>query len=76
MRTNPAAPGLIQTISKKGSIQIESQPRGPAANKVTRCMDSVPWFKSGRVFVPAIYDEQGKPITHVKDHRGQDLCTH
>lgn len=67
--------GLIQTISKKGSIQIEPQPRGPASNKVTRCMDAVPWFKSGRVFVPAIYDEQGRPITHVKDHRGEALGT-
>jgi predicted phage terminase large subunit-like protein len=62
--------GLIQTISKKGSIQIQPQPRGPASNKVVRCMDAVPWFKSGRVFVPAIYDEHGNKIDQVKDHRG------
>ncbi len=63
--------GLIQTISKKGSIQIEPQPRGPNSNKVVRCMDAVPWFKSGRVFVPAIFDDQGNAIKHVKDHRGE-----
>lgn len=63
--------GLIPTISKKGSIQIEPQPRGPNSNKVVRCMDTVPWFKSGRVFVPALYDDQGGKIKHVRDHRGE-----
>ncbi|WPN49970.1 phage terminase large subunit [Pseudomonas sp. P8_241] len=67
--------GLIQTISKKGSIPIEPQPRGPAANKVTRCMDAVLWFKSGRVFVPAIYDDQGCKIENVRDHRGEIVAT-
>ncbi|GAA0259164.1 phage terminase large subunit [Pseudomonas rhodesiae] len=67
--------GLIQTISKKGSIPIEPQPRGPAANKVTRCMDAVPWIKSGRVFVPAIFDDQGRKIEHVKDHRGETIAS-
>lgn len=66
--------GLIQTISKKGSIPIVAQPRGPASNKVVRCMDAVPWFKSGRVFVPAIFDADGNRIDQVKDHRGVGIA--
>ncbi|MNL25866.1 hypothetical protein D3C87_1473630 [compost metagenome] len=38
-------------------------------------MDAVPWFKSGRVFVPAIYDDQGRKFEHVKDHRGEIVAS-
>lgn len=38
-------------------------------------MDAVPWLKSGRVFVPAIYDDQGRKIEHVKDHRGEIVAS-
>lgn len=67
--------GLIQTMSKKGRIPISPTPRGPASNKVTRCMDAIPWFKSGRVFIPRMFNEEtGERISHVKDHRGEKIA--
>lgn len=66
--------GLIQMIQKDGNIPVDPIPRGPGANKVTRCMDTVPWLKSGRVYIPELYSEDGKLITHVKDHLGNDIA--
>lgn len=67
--------GLIQMIQRSGNIQVDPIPRGPGANKVTRCMDTVPWLKSGRVFVPALYDGDGNLLEGVKEHRGNVISS-
>lgn len=66
--------GLIQMIQRDGNIPVDPVPRGPEANKITRCMDTVPWLKTGRVFVPKLYTEEGIRIDGVKDHRGEVIA--
>ena len=63
--------GLIQTIKRKAKTMVVTPiPRGSEQNKLTRCMDTVPWIKSGRVRIPAMFREDGTPIDGVIDHRG------
>jgi predicted phage terminase large subunit-like protein len=67
--------GLIQTIRKKGAIPIVEVPRGPEANKLTRCMDIQPWVKAGRVRLPALHTDDGTDIRHVLNHRGDTIAS-
>lgn len=67
-----AGQGLITTLKKRrGAIAVEEIPRGAGENKLVRALNSVPQIKSGRVFVPATHDADGKPIhiTHYADGR-------
>lgn len=67
--------GLIQTLQNRGHMPIKQIPRGPGANKITRCLDIQSYIKTGRVFVPALSRDDGEPIKAVKDHRGQDIAS-
>lgn len=65
--------GLIQTLTNRRHIPIKAIPRGPGANKLTRCLDIQSYIKNGRVMIPAIHREDGTPISHVIDEAGKEL---
>lgn len=66
--------GLIQTLTNRKHIPIKAIPRGPNNNKVSRCLDIQSYVKNGRVFVPAIIDEEGAPIVRTQDSAGNDIA--
>ncbi len=66
--------GLIQTLTNKKHIPIKAIPRGPDNNKVSRCLDIQSYVKNGRVFVPAILNEEGYPILRTQDSNGKQLA--
>lgn len=66
--------GLIQTLTNRKHIPIKAIPRGPEANKVTRCLDVQSYIKNGRVFVPALHTEEGEKIVRIKDAQGKELA--
>lgn len=66
--------GLIQTLTNKKHIPIKAIPRGPDNNKVSRCLDIQSYVKNGRVFVPAILNEDGYPILRTTDHNGNQIA--
>lgn len=66
--------GLIQHLQKKLHMTIKPIPRGPEANKVTRCLDVQSFIKNGRVMVPAITRDDGSPVHQVLDHNGNPIA--
>lgn len=66
--------GLIQTLTNKKHIPIKAIPRGPDNNKVSRCLDIQSYVKNGRVFVPAILNEEGYPILRTIDSTGKQIA--
>ncbi len=65
-----AGQGLITTLKKRKRIPIKEIPRGQGQNKLIRCNNSIPWIKPGRVFVPALYTDDGVKITRTHYHNG------
>lgn len=59
-----AGQGLITTLKKRKEIPIKEIPRGEGQNKLVRALNVVPQIKTGKVFIPATYDEQGERISH------------
>lgn len=47
-----AGQGLITTLKKRAKIPIREIPRGTDQNKLIRCQNSIPWFKTGKVWLP------------------------
>lgn len=66
--------GLIQTLTNRKHIPIKAIPRGPEANKVSRCLDIQSYVKNGRVFVPALHTEEGEKVTRIRDAQGKELA--
>ncbi|WP_213881214.1 phage terminase large subunit [Pseudomonas sp. dw_358] len=59
-----AGQGLITTLKKRKEIPIKEIPRGEGQNKLVRALNVVPQIKTGKVFLPATYDEQGERLEH------------
>jgi predicted phage terminase large subunit-like protein len=59
-----AGQGLITTLKKRKEIPIKEIPRGEGQNKLVRALNVVPQIKTGKVFIPTMYDEQGERISH------------
>jgi len=59
-----AGQGLITTLKKRKEIPIQEIPRGEGQNKLVRALNVVPQIKTGKVFIPATYDEAGERISH------------
>lgn len=67
--------GLIQTLQNRGNMPIKEIPRGPGANKITRCLDIQSYIKSGRVYIPALSRDNGDEIKQITDHQGQVVAS-
>lgn len=65
--------GLIQSLTNRKHIPIKPIPRGPEANKLSRCLDVQSYIKNGRVFVPATLSADGEKINRVLRHDGTEL---
>lgn len=66
--------GLIQSLTNRKRIPIKGIPRGPDANKVSRCLDVQSYIKNGRVYVPMIVREDGSKVDRVLRHDGKELA--
>lgn len=66
--------GLIQTLKNRGHMPIKEIPRGPGANKITRCLDVQSYIKTGRVFIPSLSRDDGYAVRAVRDHKGQEIA--
>jgi predicted phage terminase large subunit-like protein len=58
-----AGQGLITTLKKRKQIPIVSVQRGANQNKFVRHNNCQPQIKMGKVFIPAIHDDDGNKIT-------------
>lgn len=65
--------GLIQSLQNRRHIPIKPIPRGPSANKVTRCLDIQSYIKNGRVMIPATHTDDGTPLKFVIGASGSEL---
>lgn len=57
-----AGQGLIADLQRKKQIPVQPVQRGDNQNKFVRHNNCEPRIKMGRVFVPALHDEDGKKI--------------
>ena len=57
-----AGQGLIADLQKKNQIPVQPVQRGDNQNKFVRHNNCEPRIKMGKVFVPALHDEDGNKI--------------
>lgn len=67
-----AGQGLIQTLKNKNEIFVDPVQRGQNQNKFIRHSNCQPQMKMGKVFVPAIHDDEGNKISMTKFWDGTD----
>lgn len=60
--------GLIQQLTNQNHIPVDPVPRG--TDKTTRCLDIQHFIKTGRVFIPDTYDDDGNRLEYVYNHEG------
>lgn len=65
--------GLIQQLTNKNCIPVDPTPRG--TDKTTRCLDIQHFIKTGRVYIPATYTDDGDRLDHVYNHDGAVVGT-
>lgn len=70
-----AGQGLISTLQKRRNIPVVPVPRGDGQNKFVRHSNCQPQIKMGKVFVPALHDEQGDKIEMTTWFNGDNCCS-
>ncbi|WP_372771459.1 phage terminase large subunit [Pseudoalteromonas sp.] len=66
-----AGQGLITTLQKRNSIPVHSVQRGQDQNKLIRHNNCQPQMKMGKVFIPALHDEDGNKIFNTTYESGE-----
>lgn len=66
-----AGQGLITTLQKRNSIPVNSVQRGQDQNKLIRHNNCQPQMKMGKVFIPALHDDEGNKIFNTTYESGE-----
>jgi len=70
-----AGQGLITTLTKRRNIPIKEMPRGANQNKFIRHSNCQPQIKMGKIFVPAIHNEDGEKIEYTRWFNGNTFTS-